>query len=420
MTALRVREFQGDGLARELTLSAHASTVHQAPTQTASGPPASGNVAVRALRSLLLPEGYPHSVTPDYLEFQIWDTVQAVCSYLRGILCTQAVLTGVGVGDAAATAASATVQWVLRDGLGMFGGMLFAWHRAHQFGANVKQWRFFADCINDVGLTLDLISPLFPDHFLLLVCLGSVCRSMCGVAAGATRPGISLHFARRHNLADITAKEGIQETLVTLFGLLAGLVCAKALGTYGPSATWAVFLGLTAVHVVANYWGMRALALDTVNLQRGTLLCRHHVRYGAVLSPQQVALEERLVWFGGSVHIGARFADVVPSLDALTKLQAKGDPQGCYLLVAAERRRPWGAGCSIVLHRRATPRDALRGLYHTVATELGGPIAPDVLVKVFAEFEQALEAHGWDVGHPSLGAGGWTADWTTGPSLKAD
>ena len=52
-----------------------------------------------ALCSLFLPVGYPSSVTPDYLEFQIYDTIQAVCSYLRGMLCTHAVLTGMGVGE---------------------------------------------------------------------------------------------------------------------------------------------------------------------------------------------------------------------------------------------------------------------------------------------------------------------------------
>ena len=39
------------------------------------------------LKTLFLPEDYPHSVTPDYLNFQIWDSIQALCSYLRGMLC---------------------------------------------------------------------------------------------------------------------------------------------------------------------------------------------------------------------------------------------------------------------------------------------------------------------------------------------
>jgi len=33
--------------------------------------------------------------------FQLWDSIQAICSYVRGILSSQAMLTGVGVGQQA-------------------------------------------------------------------------------------------------------------------------------------------------------------------------------------------------------------------------------------------------------------------------------------------------------------------------------
>jgi hypothetical protein len=46
--------------------------------------------------------------------------------------------------------------------------------------------------------------------------IGSVCRSLCGVSAGATRAALMGHFARTDNVADISAKEGIQETAGTL------------------------------------------------------------------------------------------------------------------------------------------------------------------------------------------------------------
>ena len=45
-----------------------------------------------------MPEGYPDSVTPDYLAFQAWDSIQALCSYVRGMICSQAILQGIGVG----------------------------------------------------------------------------------------------------------------------------------------------------------------------------------------------------------------------------------------------------------------------------------------------------------------------------------
>jgi len=126
--------------------------------------------AANVLRALFLPVGYPHSVTPDYLAFQTWDTAQAMCSYLRGILATQAILDGVGVGDGTKTVASATLQWVTRDGASMLGGLIFTWWGGSNFDRSVKFWRLFADAINDVGLTLEMISPLCGEYFLLVAC----------------------------------------------------------------------------------------------------------------------------------------------------------------------------------------------------------------------------------------------------------
>ena len=44
------------------------------------------------LRNVFLPEGYPDSVSDDYLSYQMWDTVQAFASSISGSLATQAVL----------------------------------------------------------------------------------------------------------------------------------------------------------------------------------------------------------------------------------------------------------------------------------------------------------------------------------------
>ena len=106
------------------------------------------------MRDIFLPFGYPDSVAEEYSEFQIWDTVQALCTYLRGVLATQAVLQSVGVGDSMKTPLSAALQWVLRDGVGMVGSLAVAYALGPQIGSNVKFWRLFADAINDIALTL--------------------------------------------------------------------------------------------------------------------------------------------------------------------------------------------------------------------------------------------------------------------------
>lgn len=38
---------------------------------------------------LMLPEGFPHSVTSDYLEYSLWRGVQGVAAQISGVLATQ-------------------------------------------------------------------------------------------------------------------------------------------------------------------------------------------------------------------------------------------------------------------------------------------------------------------------------------------
>nr|CAD7256883.1 unnamed protein product [Timema shepardi] len=78
-------------------------------------------------REVFLPQGYPDSVSDDYFHYQVWDTVQAFCSTITGTLATQAIMKGVGVGDTAATPLAASITWIMKDGTGMVGRIVFAW-----------------------------------------------------------------------------------------------------------------------------------------------------------------------------------------------------------------------------------------------------------------------------------------------------
>jgi hypothetical protein len=188
-------------------------------------------------------------------------------------MATGAVLEGMGVGRADATALQATIQWIYRDGASMLGGLLFTSLSSHDFGQNVKQWRLFADAINNVGITLDMIAPYFRRHFLLLVCCGSVCKALCGIAAGATGAAIAEHWGEQHgNIADVLAKNSAQHTLVSVLGLLFTVQFATFTAKASPLLRWGTYLSLTAAHMGANYQAMRVLALRTLNRARYDVL----------------------------------------------------------------------------------------------------------------------------------------------------
>lgn len=66
--------------------------------------------------SLFLPEGYPESVPPDYLPYQFWDSIQALCSYVRGILTAEAILLGAGFTETkVGTSRESSGVYCLRD-----------------------------------------------------------------------------------------------------------------------------------------------------------------------------------------------------------------------------------------------------------------------------------------------------------------
>nr|XP_045603680.1 RUS family member 1-like [Procambarus clarkii]XP_045603681.1 RUS family member 1-like [Procambarus clarkii] len=223
--------------------------------------------ASRWLQDVFLPQGYPKSVSPDYLHYQMWDTAQAYCSSIAGALSLQATLIGLGVGEGTATPLAATLTWLMKDGSGMVASIAFAYWRGSQLDCNSKQWRLFADVANDSSHLLRLLGPVLPIPFLSVMCISAVMSSLVGVAGGATRAALTLHQARRDNMADVSAKDGSQETLVNLAALFTSLTVLPII-TSSFLLTWIIFLMCVVLHLLANYQAVRAVKMESLNRPR--------------------------------------------------------------------------------------------------------------------------------------------------------
>lgn len=272
-----------------------------------------GNSISGVFKSVFLPQGYPESVCEDYLQYQLWDTVQAFSSSLSGTLATQASLKGVGVGNQEATVAAATITWLLRDGTGMLGRIFFAWLKGNKLDSEAKKWRLFADILNDVAMFMEIAAPHFPPFFTLIVCIAGIFKSIVGVAGGATRAALTVHQARRNNMADISAKDGSQETLVNLAGLLVSLALIP-LVTDNPLLTFILFFLFTVLHLFANYKAVRSVVMETLNEARLSIVLHQYLLDGQLLSPVEANQKEPVfLSLGRTVPIkfGVRLGDIV-------------------------------------------------------------------------------------------------------------
>eukprot|EP00927_Polykrikos_kofoidii_P055360 TRINITY_DN49630_c0_g1_i1.p1 TRINITY_DN49630_c0_g1~~TRINITY_DN49630_c0_g1_i1.p1 ORF type:complete len:460 (-),score=92.97 TRINITY_DN49630_c0_g1_i1:91-1470(-) len=375
-----------------------------------------------ALFEVFLPIGFPDSVSPEYATYQAWDTVQAMCSYLRGVLSTRAVLASVGVGKEGATALAATLQWVLKDGAGMLGSLTFAAFCAGRFDVDVKAWRLFADVANNIGLLLDLLAPHAGEHFLVVLCIANLFKSMCGVSAGATKSALTAHFALKDNMGDVQAKEGSQETAVTLMGLVCGSWFAMVAND-SPATVWIAFLLLTVLHTFANYRGVRCLRLPTLSPARLRLLCDTWLGGGesTQLSIEIVASSEPLLSLvlperccPPKVRLGVSFGTVFGGQgagDANDFVRASAVLATEKYLLASDGK----GAVAVVFITGADVEDELKAFFHaSLALKFGPGKREDWLEASYAEircdnrgfaaFRKALQQNGWDIRRGVLGS----------------
>ncbi|XP_040918871.1 RUS1 family protein C16orf58 homolog [Toxotes jaculatrix] len=384
-----------------------------------------GNTLIGVFKSVFLPQGYPESVSDDYLQYQFWDTVQAFSSSLSGTLATQASLKGVGVGNQEATVAAATVTWLLRDGTGMLGRILFAWRKGSKLDSEAKKWRLFADVLNDIAMFMEILAPYFPAFFTLIVCTAGIFKSIVGVAGGATRAALTVHQARRDNMADISAKDGSQETLVNLAGLLISLILIPLI-TNNPILTLSLFVLFTILHLFANYKAVRSVVMETFNEARLSIVWQQYLRDKRILSPLEANQREPVFFdFRKTVPIklGVRLQEVVQSPEELQLALKKNNMP--YLLGVRD-------GCICVcLGPEASVHDEIRAMCQAVwiSNMLSPPTSTDpatqkqqsnwemvheshkLMDTTFSGFLKGVEAAGWDLKRTLLDWDEWRVEW---------
>ncbi|GAA0169836.1 hypothetical protein LIER_24226 [Lithospermum erythrorhizon] len=375
-------------------------------------------------------KGFPTSVTPDYVPFQFWDSLQGLSTYIRTMLSTQALLSAIGVGEKSATVIGATFQWFLRDLTGMLGGVLFTFYQGSNLDSNAKMWRLVADLMNDLGMLMDLVSPLFPSAFVFIVCLGSLSRSFTGVASGATRAALTQHFALENNAADISAKEGSQETVATMIGMALGMLLAR-ITTGQPLVIWLLFLSLTMFHMYANYRAVRCLSLTTLNWERSSILVLHFMETCQGLSPERVSAIEHVlpIWITSwslksvnslhrRVHLGVRISSLSSQkMENLLQLAGSHYRKAMYMLVEES------GTINIVMHKDSSATDVLQAFIHALvmaklseAGKFDHRESQLWMEKHYAEFISKIQLLGWKTERLLCPSVIWRANWTPGSS----
>ncbi|KIW09815.1 hypothetical protein PV08_11916 [Exophiala spinifera] len=288
----RITELDNDGIPSAIYEIDSATAQVEKRLPQRSIPSTSLSILQKCI-SPFLPAGYPSTVTPDYTPYQIWDSLQAFASTIAGLLASRAVFVGMGVGSEDASLVTTMLLYIAQETIGRVATILFAHRFSQRIEAEVKFYRFFADIVNDIAFVLDCMSPAMPLFArVLTLCVSNACRAMCGVAGGSSKAILSSHFARAGNIGELNAKDGSQETVISLVGMWAGgLVVSKV---HGTKATWCLLVPLLVLHLWANWQAVNSVRLKSLNHERATIFFTSFVE-GRILTPDEVGESESVL-----------------------------------------------------------------------------------------------------------------------------
>lgn len=337
---------------------------------------------IRFFLSLMLPEGYPQSVSSDYLEYSLWRGVQGIASQMSGVLATQALLYAVGLGKGAIPTAAA-VNWVLKDGIGYVSKIFLSKFGRH-FDVNPKGWRLFADLLENAAYGLELLTPAFPHLFVLIGATAGAGRSAAALIQASTRSCFYAGFAAQRNFAEVIAKGEAQGMVSKSLGILLGIALANHIGSSTPLSI-ASFTLIAGVHMFCNLKSYQSIQLRTLNPYRASLVFSEYLLSGQVPTIKEVNDEEPL--FPSLQHVttkhtqntqpqvlSAEAKDAAAQIEHRLKMgcklsevvHSKEDAVALFDLFADEGyilTEHNGIFC-VILKESSSPHDMLKSLFH--------------------------------------------------------
>lgn len=126
----------------------------------------------------------------------------------------------IGVGHSRSLASAAALNWVLKDGLGRLSRCLFTASIASAFDTNLKRVRFSTAVLFSLGIGVELLTPAFPQYFLLLASIANIVKQISLGCYLSTASAVHRSFAVADNLGEVSAKAQIQSVCFDNLGLV--------------------------------------------------------------------------------------------------------------------------------------------------------------------------------------------------------
>ncbi|KAL1924504.1 uncharacterized protein VTP21DRAFT_4158 [Calcarisporiella thermophila] len=321
----------------------------------------------QSLSAMFLPVGYPETVHECYKKFHLWQASETFVGSAVGVLCSQAMLASLGLGEEAATGGAVAIQWVLKDGFGEVGKLFFIKRFAFSFDSHPKTWKFVSEIFSLVGSFLQLCTSIAPTkYFLPLASLGNACESIHYSVWGASHMTFTRNFALAGNVGDVVAKTDAQTSLAHLVGMLSGVGLITI--SHDPSFLFACYAALAPLNLYSTVSLLNSANFEILNQAKLTLIARQYIDTETVPTMQE--LKDREIGFGEWIKPGKGAMDVRLQLGVMGT-EAFGNVEEILRCIEVFKKENYLLNYhkntfSVLFHADAESNDVIRAILHAV------------------------------------------------------
>lgn len=332
-------------------------------------------------------------------------------STTTGIVATQSLLYAIGLG-AGSIPMAAGLNWIIKDGLGDLGGILYVNSINTKFDSNPKLWSFISLLSLAIGTVLEIFSPYYGLLFIPIAALANMLKNISWMSTSASRTVILKSFASKGNLADLTAKCGSQIVCGNVIGTSFGVVASGIL-LYNHLSVLMPALALIPLSLYCCYKSLKYVTLNTLDIQRGIQSSSRYVKEHKIYSPQEVnSLYPSFISFFNNdniqIHYGESFDTVFRNnktgFESIHKL-LKGEKYLISIHSDDENRHKYSV--HVLLEKNANTEDEMRSflqvlyIYHYL-NELGYfssiyDITYTLMKAYIDDYRNCLIKQGWDL-----------------------
>ncbi|XP_042428977.1 protein root UVB sensitive 6-like [Zingiber officinale] len=271
------------------------------------------------IRSYVVPDGFPDCVTPSYVPYMTWRALKHFFGGAMGVFTTRTLLNSAGVSKNTAASGAVAINWILKDGAGRVGKMLYS-RQGKKFDYDLKQLRFAGDLLMELGAGVELATAAVPQLFLPLACAANVLKNVAVVTSTSTRTPIYKAYAKGENIGDVTAKGECVANIADLLGTGLSILISKR----NPSLV-ASFTFLSCGYLFSSYQEVKSVVLNTLNTARFTVAVDSFIKTGHVPSLKEGNVKENIFnppWSNHTpVVIGSRFSEAFQELSSFLATQ---------------------------------------------------------------------------------------------------